>query len=78
MTAPDIDTATPATHEAPALPLKRLLEVIEVARYLRCGRTHVFALIKSGDLASVKVGRKRLVPDTAVRQYVASLEGQAL
>lgn len=78
MNATETDTATRATHEAPAPPLRRLNEVIEVAEYLRCGRTHVFALIKSGDLASVKVGRKRLVPDTAVRQYLASLEGQAL
>ena len=54
--------------------LKKLNGVMEVADYLRCGRTHVFALIKSGDLQSVKVARRRLVPDTAVHQYVNKLE----
>ncbi len=50
--------------------LAPLNDVLEVAEYLRCGRTHVFALIKSGRLRSVKVGRKRLVPDHCVLAFV--------
>ena len=53
--------------------LKPLNEVCEVAAYLRCGRTHVFELIRHGQLASVKVGRKRLIPHDAVVEYVAGL-----
>lgn len=50
--------------------LAPLNDVLEVAEYLRCGRTHVFALIRTGRLRSVKVGRKRLVPDHCVLAFV--------
>jgi excisionase family DNA binding protein len=56
--------------DCPAVQLAPLNDVLEVAEYLRCGRTHVFALIKSGRLRSVKVGRKRLVPDHCVLAFV--------
>lgn len=50
--------------------LQHLNEVTAVAEYLHCGRTHIFALMKSGELRSIKVGRKRLVPADALREYL--------
>jgi excisionase family DNA binding protein len=40
------------------------------------GRTKVYELISSGELRTVKIGRRRFVPATAVEEYVARLENQ--
>jgi excisionase family DNA binding protein len=40
------------------------------------GRTKVFELIASGELRTVKIGRRRFVPVSAVEEYVARLEQQ--
>ncbi len=41
------------------------------------GRTKVYELITSGELRTVKIGRRRFVPASAVEEYVARLEQQA-
>lgn len=48
----------------------------EASRVLRIGRTKTFELIKSGELRTVTIGRRRLVPVTAVEEYVARLVNQ--
>lgn len=50
-----------------------LNEISQVASYLRCGRTQVFNLIRTGELASLKVGRRRLVPRDSILAYVDRL-----
>lgn len=50
-----------------------LVEVEEAARRLRIGRTTAFALIGSGELESVMVGRLRRVPVEAISEYAANL-----
>lgn len=40
------------------------------------GRTKVYELIQSGQLRTVKIGRRRFVPASAVEEYVARLEQQ--
>lgn len=50
-----------------------LNEISQVAAYLRCGRTQVFNLIRTGELASLKVGRRRLVPRDSILAYVDRL-----
>lgn len=40
------------------------------------GRTKVYELITSGELRTVKIGRRRFVPASAVEEYVARLEQQ--
>jgi excisionase family DNA binding protein len=54
---------------------KLLLTVEEAAGLLSLGRTRVFALIRTGELASVRVGSSRRVTPEALRQYVEGLSG---
>jgi len=41
---------------------------------LGVGRSTVFALLASGQLRSVKVGRRRLVPEAAIVEFIDSLQ----
>jgi len=50
-----------------------LYSVEEAARVLRCSRTRMFELLKSGEVGSVKIGRIRRVPVAALRAYVDRL-----
>lgn len=50
-----------------------LNEISQVAAYLRCGRTQVFNLIRDGEIASLKVGRRRLIPRDSILAYVDRL-----
>lgn len=54
-----------------------LLTVEEAARRLRIGRTTMYALIASGAVESVPVGRLRRVPPDALHTYVAHLRQTA-
>lgn len=51
-----------------------LYPVNEVAQQLGVGLTTAKALIKSGELRSVKIGRARRVPAEALHDYVQKLE----
>jgi len=68
--SPGIDYPWPVKIEL--CNLKPLNEVGETAEYLRCGRTHVFHLIKTGELSSIKLGKKRLISAEAIHVYVRS------
>lgn len=50
-----------------------LLSVEAAAEQLSISRTRVYALIKTGDLVSVRVGRLRRVPADALTQFTARL-----
>jgi excisionase family DNA binding protein len=50
-----------------------MLTAEQTADALRIGRTTVFALVKSGELESVKIGRLRRIPADAVEAYAARL-----
>lgn len=49
---------------------KLLLTVEEVAARLSLGRTFVYELIMRGDIASIKIGRRRRIPVSAVYDFV--------
>jgi excisionase family DNA binding protein len=55
-------------QEQPQIPAPRvsperlLLTAEEAAQRLNIGRTHMFALIKSGEIVSVQIGRLRRIP----------------
>ncbi|MCG3776349.1 MAG: hypothetical protein JW395_3203 [Nitrospira sp.] len=65
-------TATPPAATT-AAPLQDLNDVRATADYLHCGKTHIFELVRTGKLASVKVGRRRLIPATAIHAYLQGL-----
>jgi excisionase family DNA binding protein len=48
--------------------------VEEAAAALRLSRSVLYELIRSGQLRTVKQGRRRLVPVSALAEYVARLE----
>lgn len=52
---------------------KKLYRVEEVAEVLNVGRTKVFDLIRSGQLASVKVGGSRRITEQAMDDYIVRL-----
>lgn len=54
-----------------------MLTVEEAGTALRIGRTRMFALIGSGEIRSVKVGRSRRIPVEALTEYKRRLEAQA-
>ena len=54
-------------------PLPLLLTVEEAAKYANIGRTMFYALIKSGVISSVKVGRLRRVRFDDLQNWVAGL-----
>ncbi|MEE4593972.1 helix-turn-helix domain-containing protein [Streptomyces sp. DSM 41524] len=62
------DTLTTPTEDDPTLVL---LTVEEAARRLRIGRTTCFALIRTGELESIDIGRLRRVPADAPAAYLA-------
>jgi excisionase family DNA binding protein len=46
------------------------------AAKLDSGRTTIYALMKSGELQSVKIGRSRRIPAAALDDYVNKLVGK--
>lgn len=50
-----------------------LYRVEEAAEALRMSRSVVYELIRSGRIRTVKEGRRRLVPVTALTEYVTEL-----
>lgn len=55
----------------------RLLAIEEAARQLGVGRTTIFGLVATGDLRTVKIGRRRLVPIEAINELVERLSADA-
>jgi excisionase family DNA binding protein len=51
-----------------------LLTVKEVARELRLGRTRAYGLLWSGELRSLKIGRRRLVRRSDLERFLESHE----
>ena len=51
----------------------RLNNVKDVMDRLRLGKSKVYAEMDSGRLRSVKVGSRRLIPESAIVDYIQSL-----
>lgn len=63
---------TEANKASPA-PQRTLLTVEEAAEQLGIGRTTAWQLVRSGDLGSVRIGKLRRVPVSAIREFAAQL-----
>jgi len=50
---------------------KLILSVEEACGLIGLGRTEIFHLLKRGEIASFKVGKRRLVPVQALHDWVA-------
>ena len=55
---------------------RKLLTVAEVAQTLGLGRTLVYELVLRGDLGSIKIGRARRVPVSAVEAFIRERLGE--
>ncbi|WP_035282017.1 helix-turn-helix domain-containing protein [Actinokineospora spheciospongiae] len=56
---------------------RKLYRVEEVARIMQIGRSKVFDLMRTGELASVKIGGSRRVPARAIDSYLDRLMDEA-
>jgi excisionase family DNA binding protein len=52
----------------------RLLNMEQVAGQLNVGRSKAFDLVLGGELPSVKIGARRLVPESALVEFIAELQ----
>jgi len=65
--------AAPSAPPARALPERVMLTAEEAAEQLGIGRTLMFKLIRTGQIESVRIGRLRRVPASAIREYASRL-----
>jgi excisionase family DNA binding protein len=49
-----------------------LLAVDEAARRLGCGRSSLYGELSAGRLRSVQIGRRRLIPSSAIADRIAA------
>lgn len=54
-----------------------VLTVPEAARALKISRWSIYQLIRTRRLATVKIGRRRLVPATALQDLIGRLDEEA-
>lgn len=64
MHARAIEPAAPNTAE-------RGLSVAEAAKRIGIGRSQTYELVASGELESFTIGRRRIVPESAIRTFFA-------
>jgi len=58
--------------------MERLMySVDETIQTTGLGRTKVYELLATGELPSVKVGRRRMIPAAALQEFVADLLAEA-
>lgn len=61
-------------RQPPSESTERLLHSIEEAAHLLgIGRSTTYALVRGGQLRSVRIGRRRLIPQEAVEEYAGAL-----
>jgi excisionase family DNA binding protein len=68
-----MDEITSETASRPPL----LHDMASAARALSMTPRGVYQLVTEGKIRSVKVGRRRLIPNTALTEFVANLEAKA-
>jgi excisionase family DNA binding protein len=64
----------PPSGIGPSVPLKVLFSIEEAASALSMGRTTLFALIRKGDIAAVKIGTRRLIAASELEAFAIRLQ----
>ena len=54
--------------------MSKLLNEAEVRKLIPIGRSKYYELVGSGELRSVKIGRRRFVTEQAVADYISVLD----
>jgi excisionase family DNA binding protein len=68
---------TTLTTETVFPPELRLYDIPDAMRLLRMSRTVIYELIRAKRLRTVKEGRARRIPASAISDYIALLEQEA-
>lgn len=55
-----------------------LLTIPEACAAIRVGRTKFYQLLNSGEIKAVKIGKKTLVPQAAIFQWIDGLDQHLL
>lgn len=55
----------------------RLLSIDQASAALNLGRSAIYSELGAGRLRSLKVGRRRLIPSGAIRQYIEAAGARA-
>lgn len=67
-----------APHGVPqGVPVKLMYRVEETVELLSISRSRIFELLRSGRLRSVTHGRSRLIPHSALLEFIEDLETSA-
>jgi excisionase family DNA binding protein len=76
---PRVLTPTPVASRVTTTPpsATQLYRIADAMVVLSLSRTVIFELLRSGRLRSVKQGRTRLIPASAIHEYIALLEKEA-
>jgi excisionase family DNA binding protein len=53
-----------------------LYSVEEAAQLLSLGRTFTFQLVAAGEIRSIKIGRRRMIPHDALDEYIERLRSE--
>lgn len=69
-------TPTPKIPASRPMPARVLLTVEEAAQLLHIGKTKTYALVKTGELESVLIGRLRRIHIDSIRVYTTHLVNQ--
>jgi hypothetical protein len=67
------DTSTPTVTDSP----DQYYRVSETQKILRMGKTTLYQEMRSGRLGSIKRGRCRIIPATAIAAYQSLLAAEA-
>jgi excisionase family DNA binding protein len=71
---------TQVDHDSKAAPspAKQLYRIGDAMAVLSLSRSVIYEQLRSGRLRSVTQGRSRLIPASAIAEYVALLESEAM
>lgn len=74
-----IETGAPRPAQVEPAPLPKLAyRVEEAAELISLGRTKVVALVSTGELPSIKVGGRRLIPRQDLQAFINRLREDAM